>query len=171
MQRAEETKDNLTSKINSGQSALLTDLMEVNLLISEWYKQESAAINLMSRSSDVNLNEKVCIYHHGQHLQFRKRSSILKLQTPQGIVEGHTECAKALESNVSNHLTNPADLDPRAQEILLKEVEISFTDEDNLKLKAIPPKSEIKSVLDSCRPHAAPGTDGLTVYLYQRCLY
>ena len=34
---------NLNSKINCGQTALLTDLMEVNLLISEWYKQESAA--------------------------------------------------------------------------------------------------------------------------------
>ena len=24
-------------------------------------------------------------------------------------------------------------------------------------------------MLDSCRPHAAPGTDGLTVYLYKQC--
>ena len=60
-------------------------------------------------------------------------------------------------------------MDPLAQEILLKEVDESFTDEHNTKLKAVPPKSEIKSVLDSCRPHAAPGTDGLTVYLYKQC--
>ena len=80
----------------------------------------------MSRSNDVNLNEKVRIYHHGQHLQFRKRSSILKLQTPQGIVEGHSECAKALESNVSDHLSNPALLDPLAQDILLNEVDVAL---------------------------------------------
>ena len=60
-----------------------------------------------------------------------KRSSILRLQTPQGIVEGHGECAKALESNVTNHLSNPAALDPVAQELLLNEVEVSFTEEDN----------------------------------------
>ena len=123
----------------------------------------------MSRSNDVNFNEKVRIYHHGQHLQFRKRSSILKLQTPKGIVEGHSECAKALKSNVSNHLSNPALLNPLAQEILLNEVDVSFTEEDNSKLKSVPTKSEIKSVLDSCRPHAAPGTDGLTVFLYKQC--
>ena len=123
----------------------------------------------MSRSNDVSLNEKVRIYHHGQHLQFRKRSSILKLQTLQGIVEVHLECARALESNISNHLTNPALLDPLAQEILQNEVDESFTNEDNIKLKLVPPKSEIKSVLDSCRPHAAPGTDGQTVYLYKQC--
>ena len=67
---------------------------------------------------------------------------------------------------VTDHLTNHADLDPLAQEILLSEVEESFTEADNEKLRAAPTKAEIKGVLDSCRPHAAPGTDGLTVYLY-----
>ena len=123
----------------------------------------------MSRSNNINVNKKVRVYHHGQHLQFCKRSSILKLQTPQGLAEGHDECAKALESNVYDHLSNPAPLDPNVQEILLKEVKISFTDEDNLKLKTVPTKSEIKTVLDSFRPHAAPGTDGLTVHLNRQC--
>ena len=141
----------------------------VNVLISEWYKNESAAIILLSRSNDLNLNEKVWVFHHGQHLQFRKRSSFLQLQTPAGIVTGHSDCAKALENNVTDHLLNQADLDPLAQEILLNEVEESFTEADNAKLKAAPTKAEIKTVLDSCRPHAAPGTDGLTVYLYQQC--
>ena len=90
-------------------------------------------------------------------------------QIPQGIVEGLVECAKALEQNVTNNLTNLAPLDPLAQEILLKEVEVSFSEEDNLKLIAPPSKNEIKTVLDSCRPHVAPGTDGLTVYLYKHC--
>ena len=103
---------NLTNKVNNMQIKHLAELKLVNLLISEWYKNESAAINLLSRSNDVNLNEKVRIYHHGQHQQFRKRSSILQLQTPAGIVSGHHDCAKALEDNVTDHLTNQADLDP-----------------------------------------------------------
>ena len=78
---------------------LLAELKLVNLLISEWYNNKSAAINLLSWSNDLNLDEKVRIYHHGQHQQFRKRSSILQLQTPAGIVSVHLDCAKALENN------------------------------------------------------------------------
>ena len=88
------------------------------------------------------------VYHHSQHQQFRKRSSILKLQTPLGIVEGHNECAKVRETNVTDHLSNPAKLDPLAQAILLEEVEINFTETDNQKLRAAPSKLEIKTVLD-----------------------
>ena len=69
---------------------------------------------------------------------------------------------------MADHLLKPTDLSPQAQEILLKEVTPCFTDEDNIKLKALPTKSEIRKILDSCQPHAAPGTDGLTVYFYQK---
>ena len=85
---------------------------------------------------------------------------------PQGEVEGHEACAFALEANVADHLLNPALLDHQAQDILLNEVEQCFTDDDNVTLRAPPTKSEIKKVLDSCRAHAAPGTDGLTVFFY-----
>ena len=135
---------------------------------SEWYKSESEKIALMSRQDDLTQNEKVRIYHHSQHQVFRKRSSILKLTTPLGLVEGHEECASALEKNVEDHLLEPANLSPQAQEILLKEVTPCFTEEDNNKLKSPQQKKEIKAVLDSCRAHAAPGTDGLTVYFYQK---
>ena len=141
----------------------------VNILISEWYVNESNNIIILSRSNDMNLNEKVRVYHHGQHLQFRKRSSILQLQTPKGIVSGHSDCAEALENNVFNHLTNTADLDHLSQNVLLQEVERSFTDLDNETLRATPTGGEIKKILDSCRAHAAPGTDGLTVHFYQQC--
>ena len=116
----------------------------VNISISEWYNNESDKIILLSRSNDLNLNEKVRVYHHGQHLQFRKRSSILQLQTPTGIVSGHKDCAEALENNVFIHLTNTADLDHLSQDILLKEVDESFTDLDNENLKADPTEAEIK---------------------------
>ena len=62
---------NVTIKVNNMQIDLLVALKLINLLISEWYHNESAAINILSRSNDVNLNEKVRIYHYGQHQQFR----------------------------------------------------------------------------------------------------
>ena len=37
-----------------------------------------------------------------------------------------------------------------------------------LNLSLIQQSLKLKKVLDSCRPHAAPGTDGLTVYFYQQ---
>ena len=124
---------------------------------------------MMARAHDTNLNEKVSIYHHGLHDQFRKRSSILKLETESGIKTGHDECAKALEDNVAAHLLNPADLSHEAQELLLNEVEKTFTDDDNDKIKSPPTKAEVKKVLNSCNPHSAPGTDSLTAFFYQQC--
>ena len=141
----------------------------INLQISAWYEKESEKIKIMSRSDDINHSEKVRIFHHDQHFHFRKISSILKLMTPQGEVEGHEACASALEANVADHLLNPALLDPQAQYILLSEVEQCFTDDNNVTMKAPPTKSEIKKVLDSCRAHADPRTDGLTVFFYQKC--
>ena len=157
-----------TARMQNNIQGSQTELAVINAKISNWYKNESEKISLMSREADLNQSEKVRIYHHNRHQQFRKRSSILQLETPMGLVEGHEACARALEANVADHLLKPADLSPQAQEILLKEVTPCFTDEDNIKLKAPPTKSEIKKILDSCRPHAAPGTDGLTVYFYQK---
>ena len=143
------------SKLRENHQPFLTELTVINLQISRWNLNESNKITLNSRSDDTNMGEKVRIYHHGQHKQFRKRSSILKLSTPNGLAEIHNACASALESNVASHLLTPAQLDPRAQDILLAEVEVSFTDEDNDKLTAPPTKSEIKSILDLCCAHAA----------------
>ena len=92
----------------------------------------------------------------------------MKLSTPNGIVEGHSACAKALEENVENHLLNPAPLDPFSEEILLAEIVPSFTEEDNEMLLSTPTKEEVHKILKSCRPHAAPGTDSITAYFYQQ---
>ena len=114
----------LTEKVSNNLTTHLTELNVTNLKISEWYEEESKAINLMARTQDTTMNEKVRIYHHGLHAQFRKRSSITMLETETGIKKGHDECAKALEDNVAKHLLNPANLDPAAQALLLSEVEI-----------------------------------------------
>ena len=136
--------------------------------ISAWYGEESEKITLMSRSKDINLNKKVRVYHHSLHMQFRKRTSITKLESPQGIVTSHNACAAALEANVAAHLLHPAPLDPAAQLLLLEEVQVSFSDQDNEKLMAPPTSQEVKKVLNLCGAHSAPGTDSLTAYFYQK---
>ena len=63
----------------------------------------------------------------------------------------------------------PCRPDPTAQSLLLQEVDIVFTDTDNIMLTSIPDKKEIKATLDNSNLHAAPGTDGLTSFLYKEC--
>ena len=132
-----------TSQVQGNIANSLTELSVINGGISKWYQDESEKIKLMSRCEDLGENEKVRIFHHSQHQQFQKRSSILKLNTPQGTVTGHDACALALESNVSDHLLNEANLLPEAQEVLLNDTKPSFTECDNKKFKAVPTKSEI----------------------------
>ena len=92
----------------------------------------------------------------------------MKLSTPSGTVEIHSACAKAFEENVKNHLLNPAPLDQFSQDIMLAEIPPSFTDEDNKMLLSLSNKPEVHTILKSCRPHAAPGTDSITAYFYQQ---
>ena len=76
-------QDYLTSKLNQGDDTVLGELSLVKLHISSWYQIESENIILMSRSKDISLNEKVSVYHHDLHLQFRKKTppfSSLRLQ-------------------------------------------------------------------------------------------
>ena len=158
----------LTNKLLRGDLSCYTALEEVKLRISKWFNEESEKIILISRAHDINMNEKVRIYHHDLHRKLKQKSAILKLQTPSGIVEGHEDCAAAVEKSVADHLLQPANLDPAAQEILLREVKPCFTEADNLYLEAPPTKEEVKQVLFSCNSHAAPGTDGLTAYFYKK---
>ena len=158
----------LGRKVRGGDISTLSQLAEVNMRIQKWYEEESQRIILLSRAEDINTNEKVRIYHHALHRKHINRSSILKLETPAGIVEGHDNCALALEENVASHLLHHAQLDPRAQEVLLSEVEPSFTAKDNLMLLTEPTKEEVREVLNTCRSHAAPGTDGITAYFYKK---
>ena len=57
----------LTSQVQGNIENSLTELSVINGKISNWYKSESEKISLMSRSEDLGLNEKVCIFHHSQH--------------------------------------------------------------------------------------------------------
>ena len=69
--------------------------------IQEWYEAASQRVILQSRVDDVQQSEKVRIYHHEQDKKLVKRSSILKLKTEDGLLEGHDECSKYLVCEAS----------------------------------------------------------------------
>ena len=92
-----------------------------------------------------------------------------KLKVGNQLLEGHDQCAQYLEQTVADLLLHPAHLDQSAQEALLKEVKPVFTSKDNIMLKKIPDKEEVKRSVWSSNLHAAPGSDGLTTFFYQQC--
>ena len=158
----------LTKKVVSGRMQSLEELKHVHLKIEKWYNEESNKIILQTQVKDLEVSEKVRIYHHSLHQKSVKKSSILRLQTEEGLKEGHKACAEYLEQSVASHLLQPANLDPVAQQVLLAEVQKVFTQEDNEMMCKLPEKQEVLKVLQSCTPHAAPGTDGLTAFLYKQ---
>ena len=103
------------------------------------------------------------------HQKHTRRTSILKLEIEQGILEGHGACSEYLQHKVAELLLHPAVLDKEAQTVLLAEVDHTFTDEDNKMLSAIPTKEEVKESVMSSNVHGAPGSDGITSLLYREC--
>ena len=93
----------------------------------------------------------------------------MKLDTSEGLLEGHGACTKYLENTVADLHLQPAMLDTVAQRALLEEIEPVFTASDNEMICALPDKDEVKEVVWDSNQHAAPGTDGLTAYLYRQC--
>ena len=156
-----------TRELQAGDKNRLGQLKEIKTNIVAWYERESRKIILQSRVDDVQQSEKVRIFHHEQHKKHCKKSSILKLETENGLLEGHDACSAYLEDQIGNLLLHPAVLDPHAQAILLAEITPVFTEADNLNLKKLPGKTEVKEVLFQSNTNAAPGTDGITSLLYK----
>ena len=159
----------LVRKVQSGQQHRLGELFTVQHEIEAWYKQDCEKIKLQARAEELNKSESVRIYHHELHSKKIKRTSIIKLDTGDEVVNGHVECAKLLEKSVSELLLHPAKLCEAAQNELLKEVVPVFTEVDNALLIKSPDKKEVKESVWSSNLHAAPGTDGLTSFLYYTC--
>ena len=73
---------------------------------------------------------------------------------------------------VEDLLLKPAELNDVAQEALLNEVEVVFTDEDNIKLETEPTKKEVLNMITDSNVHEAPaGTDELTNYFCKKCVH
>ena len=90
--------------------------------IQEWYEKKCSKIKEESRAREFQESEKVTIYHHEIHKKKVKKSAILKLDTPMGVIEGHQSCATFLENDVKNLLLTNANLDKTAQSTLLEDV-------------------------------------------------
>ena len=93
----------------------------------------------------------------------------MKLQTENGIIEGHSDCASFLEKTVEDLLLHPEMLDSQAQEILLNEVECVFTEEDNRMFTTPPTKNYIWKTICESNLNAAPGSDGIPSLFYKEC--
>ena len=159
----------LTRKIQSGETSWLAALREVQLRIEDWFEEELDKIKYQSRVDDVQNSEKVRIFHHEIHQKNIKRSSILKLDTGSGLLHGHQACSDYLQGAIAQLLENYAQLDPAAQETLLEDIEVKFTEEDNKMMVATPTKAEVKESLKYSNLHASPGTDSLTSFFYKEC--
>ena len=149
----------------------LAQLKKVQREILEWYDCESRKVVLQSRVDDVQQSEKVCIYHHEQHVKHSKKSAILKLDTEDGVLVGHEACSDFLINRVTKLLGQPAVLDTSAQKIFLAKVSPVFSDKDNEALETSPAKEEVREVLFKSNLNAAPGTDGLASLLYKEHWY
>ena len=156
-------------KVQAGHHPRLGELKTVQLEIEEWHNQECEKIKLLSKTEEIDNHESVRIHHHELHSKQIKKSSITKLQCGDQLLEGHGPCAQYLEQTVADLLLHPAQLDEVAQAVLLKEVDKVFTAKDNEMMMKIPEKEEVKQSIWSSNLHAAPGSDGLTSFLYQQC--
>ena len=159
----------LTKKLQMGDRGILGELRAVQGLIERWYCKENDRVKHQSRVAEFQDSEKVRIYHHEIHQKYIKKTSILKLETEKGVIEGHEVCAQYLEKRVEDLLLHPAQLDADAQAALLNEVDQVFTAADNKMLLSAPTKKEVEETLSASNLHAAPGTDGLTSYFYKEC--
>lgn len=161
----------LVKKLCSGTNSLsiLTDLSCVQASIREWYQKQSKKIQHQSRKDEFQTSENTRIYHHEIHQKKISKSSILKLDTEKGLIEGHDKCAAYLEQVVRELLSFPADLDPTAQDTLLAEVAEVFTEADNSMLKTLPSKEEIFNNLKNSNLKASAGTDGISALVYKEC--
>ena len=116
----------LNRKLSQGEFWRMSELKAVHSDINEWYEKESKKIQFQSQVAEFQQSEQVRLYHHELHKTRIKKSSILKLDTSDGIIEGHSACAEYLDITVEKLLLHPAVLSQSAQNVLLQEVDSVF---------------------------------------------
>ena len=84
------------------------------------------------------------IYHHELHKKKIKRSTILKLQTKDGLLEGHSKVSAYLEGLVGDLLSSHPNLCEASQASLLGEALPVFTEQDSNMFRKLPTKQEVK---------------------------
>ena len=160
----------LVKKLNSTKNVQhFVDLSVVQSKISQWYKRESKKVQDLCRKDEFQSDESTRIYHHNLHRKSIKKSSILSLETENGLIEGHKSCAEYLERKVRDLIGCPADLDMHAQQVLLNITTKVYTDNDNSTLEKLPSKEELYKTLSLSNLNASAGTDGITALVYKEC--
>ena len=159
----------LSTKVSKGNLTMLPKLKEIQIKINAWFDDEAEKVKLHSKLNDIQESEKVRIFHHEKLYKTQKKCSILKLQTPEGIISGHQACANFLNNESQALLGLEAILDQSAQDTLLEAVQPVFTEQDNKMLEAEISDEEIKSSLQNSNIHASPGSDSLTYLTYLQC--
>ena len=158
----------LTRKITVlGLTDQLGELQAVHLLIDRWYNKESEKVQHQARVDEFQENEKSSIYHHELHKTIVKKSSILKLQTEDGLITGHAACAAQLEQTVEDLLLHPGHLDQVSQQILLDEVTPVFTEKDISMFLSPPSKLDVWETICNSNLNATPGCDGIPSLAYK----
>ena len=89
-----------------------------------------------------------------------KHSSLLKLDTPEGVKSGHSDCKTFME-NMVKELLQPTIVDPSAQSLLLDETPEVFDDEDRAFFSKVPTFEETKASVWGSNLTGSPGYDGI----------
>ena len=143
-------QSHLSRKVSGGDLSVSHKLKEIQLLINQWFEEQAEIVKLHAKLQDIDESEKVRIYHHQKMYSKRSVSSILKLKTPKGIIEGHDACAEFLNKEALNHLGVKPQLDAACQESLLKDVGPVFTEADNAMLEKEVTDMEVLQSLKNC---------------------
>ena len=93
-------------KIQEGNLEAKTQLNLVNLEIKQWFINEAESTILLISAQEIEENEMRNLYHYDIHKKRITKSAILSLESLQGPLNSHKECAKFITKNVSELLEN-----------------------------------------------------------------
>ena len=159
----------LSDQVLRGDMSKFSQLDEINKRIIIFFKKRAEQIKIQCGLQDIDQSEQLRVYHYEIHKRELNKRKILKLKTPEGLKQGHRECADFLNKEVKNLLENEIFLDEECQNQLLGEVESVFTQSDNKLLEKTITKNEILECLKKCNPNSSPGLDSITYRVYLEC--
>ena len=95
------------------------------------------------------------MYHHSLLKRTLKISSILKLDSMEEQKIGHSACFNFLEEEVIHLHTSIHPPDSDAEQYLLDQLSVVFSEEDNISLLTLPSEDQLKKVIESSNLDAA----------------
>ena len=133
----------LNRSIREGNLHKISDLEEVHKRMMSWYEEEAKKLLVQINMNEITEADSVNIHHYEIHQKRNVKSDILKLETEEGVIEGHGDCSNFLINQTAAVMEIDTILDVNSQNYLLNFVEKSFTDADNEILRAPPTLDEV----------------------------